>query len=619
MAKCNIVSSIVKNKWAGYCIVSIFYFSLPYNVFLPMKFSTQIRTLLSLLPLVAFSSNAMAQGGVFNNRGAVVHINTGAIVRVLGTVTNKSPNASMTNLGDFYIDNNFVNDSVAGGDGIYHVWGNWVNNRTFNAGSGEVRLEGANQLITGDSLTHFYDLTLLGSGIKTQTLNSKVSHRLNLNDRELATEQFDMEITTANTGAITRTTGFVSSLANGKLYRNANVNSVYLFPVGSSVGANRYRPVEITPTTTQAGKYGVRMVNNDATPDGFDRTLVDTIVCRVNDLFYHRINRPVGNVPVTITSYFDPVADQNWDLLAHWTVSPAQWNGMDVTTASIQGNLTGLSHANWNTFTDEPYIIANRRPNPPTITGPNQLCGGTTGNYTIDPADPNATYNWSAVGGNVISGTPTASVDVNFGNSGSGIVSASVTAANGCTSGISSYPVSLFLQPTAIFTTDTNNVFAYDAIAFTDASIDGATSWSWDFGDNVQTTEQNPFHMYDVPGQYTVCLMVTSNDGCMDTTCQTLEIVEGLIVPNVFTPNGDNINDYFHVKNSGMVEYNLQIFNRWGLLMFETTAPQLKWDGTTQSGEQVPAGVYYYVLKAKSATNTYEKTGNVTILYNSND
>jgi gliding motility-associated-like protein len=68
-----------------------------------------------------------------------------------------------------------------------------------------------------------------------------------------------------------------------------------------------------------------------------------------------------------------------------------------------------------------------------------------------------------------------------------------------------------------------------------------------------------------------------------------------------------------------MDEYTLQIFNRWGLLLFETTAPQVKWDGTTNSGEQVPAGVYYFVLKAKSATTNYEKNGTVTVLYNSDN
>ncbi len=586
-----------------------------------MKFSTQVRTLICLATGLTIGSSAFGQAGLFNNRGAEVYINTGAIVRVLGTVTNSKINADMTNMGDFYIDNNFVNDSVAGGDGVYHVWGNWINNRRFNAGTGEVSLEGADQLITGDSLTWFYDLTCLGSGVKTQTLNSKTSHRLNLNDRELATDQFDMTITTANTNAITRTSGFVSSLSNGKLYRNVNVNSAYLFPTGSSVGMTRYRPVEISPSTTEAGLYGVRLVNNDATPDGYDRSLLDTIVCRVNDKYYHRINRPTGTVPATVSVFYDATQDQEtWDILAHWTVSPNKWLGMDPTTASLQGGMNVLTHTNWNTFTEEPYILGLRRPDLPIIIGPNLLCGNSNGNsYSIDPAMPGATYNWSITGGSISSGTPTPNIQVGWGNSGSGVVGASVTAPNGCTSGIATYPVSLYTAPTAIFSSDTNNVFAFDLISFTDQSIDGATQWNWTFGDGVETTEQNPFHMYDVPGQYNVCLMVTSNDGCMDTTCSVIDILEGMVVPNVFTPNGDGINDVFHIKNSGMEEYNLQIFNRWGLLLFETSAPQLKWDGATNSGEMVPAGVYYFIVKAKSSTTSYEKNGTVTVLYNSNN
>lgn len=585
-----------------------------------MKFSTRFRTILFLLPGLAFSANVSAQSGLFNNRGAVVYINTGGLVRVLGTVTNKAPDAGMTNMGDFYIDNNFINDSIAGGDGVYHVWGNWVNNRQFNAGSGEVSLEGADQLITGDSLTEFHDLTLLGTGVKTQTLNSKVNHLLNLNDRELATDQFDMEILTANTGAITRTTGFVSSLGNGKLYRNTNVNSSYLFPVGSSLGSNRYRPVTIAPNTTEAGLYGVRLVNNDATPDGYDRALVDTIVCRINDLYYHRINRPVGTNPVTVTIFYDPVFDQNWDIIANWSVSPDMWKGLDPTLSANVGGLVGLSHDNWNTWTQEPYGIGYRRPNPPIITGPNLLCGNTSGNtYTVDPSDPNSTYNWTISGGAIESGPPAPSVQVGWANNGSGIISATVTAPNGCTSGMTSYPVQLYIAPIAAYVTDTNNVFAFDLISFTDSTLNNPVQWSWDFGDGIQTTEQNPFHMYDVPGQYNVCLTATTNEGCADTTCELITIIEGLIVPNVFTPDGDNINDVFHIKNSGMDEYSLQIFNRWGVLLFETSAPQVKWDGRTQSGEEAPSGVYYFVLRAKSTANNYEKNGTVTLLRSTNN
>lgn len=578
------------------------------------KTVTSLYTSALLLGLSAFGAHA--QSGLFNNRGAVVYINTGAVVRVLGTVTNQDPNANMTNMGDFYIDNNFVNDSVAQGDGVWHVWGDWVNNRRFNAGSSEVRLEGANQLITGDSLTQYHDLTLAGTGVKTQTLNSEVNHLLNLNDIELATDQFDMDVLTTNVNAITRTTGFVSSLGNGKLYRHTAINATYLFPTGSSVGFIRYRPAEITPTVAEAGRYGARLVNNDPNNDGYNRAQLDTIVCRLNPLFYHRINRTAGTSAVDLSLFYNPAeGDSAWEILSDWTVSPDLWKGMDVTTNFTQGQLVGLNHTNWNNFSQEPYEMGFRRPNPPVITGPDVICGNTSAiEYNANPTFP-GTYDWNVTGGALANGQGSPNVSVNWANGGSGTITSTVTASNGCKSGIGSYAVQLYLTPTAQFAPDTNDVFAYDLIHFVDSSFDGPVTWNWDFGDGIQTTETSPFHMYENPGTYTVCLTVASDKGCSDTICTTIEVKEGLIIPNVFTPDGDGINDVWHVKNSGMIEYNLTIFNRWGILLFETSSPQVKWDGYTNAGEKASSGVYYYVLKSKSGTQEYEKKGTVQVMY----
>ena len=74
---------------------------------------------------------------------------------------------------------------------------------------------------------------------------------------------------------------------------------------------------------------------------------------------------------------------------------------------------------------------------------------------------------------------------------------------------------------------------------------------------------------------------------CVDS-CNFYEI------PNVFTPNGDDINDYLVAKTSGLVELvDFQLFNRNGLLLFRTAEPKLNWDGTYK-GKIVSPGVYFY-------------------------
>ena len=70
------------------------------------------------------------------------------------------------------------------------------------------------------------------------------------------------------------------------------------------------------------------------------------------------------------------------------------------------------------------------------------------------------------------------------------------------------------------------------------------------------------------------------------------------ILPNAFTPNGDGANDLFYPReNLFVAEIDFKLFNRWGNLIFETTDPEINWDGTTASGNAVEAGTYYYTCR----------------------
>lgn len=69
-------------------------------------------------------------------------------------------------------------------------------------------------------------------------------------------------------------------------------------------------------------------------------------------------------------------------------------------------------------------------------------------------------------------------------------------------------------------------------------------------------------------------------------------------LPNVFTPNGDNTHDTFVPRNNRFIEsITLEVYNRWGQLVFETNDPQINWDGTNQSGKELADGVYYYTCQ----------------------
>jgi gliding motility-associated-like protein len=89
-------------------------------------------------------------------------------------------------------------------------------------------------------------------------------------------------------------------------------------------------------------------------------------------------------------------------------------------------------------------------------------------------------------------------------------------------------------------------------------------------------------------------------------------------VPNAFTPDGDNLDDYFFPRqwlSRGVVTFKMSIFNRWGQEIFSTTNINGRgWDGKFNGVDQ-PMGVFVYIIEAKFKDGTSEKKqGNVTLL-----
>ena len=128
-----------------------------------------------------------------------------------------------------------------------------------------------------------------------------------------------------------------------------------------------------------------------------------------------------------------------------------------------------------------------------------------------------------------------------------------------------------------------------------------ADKWNWDFGDGLFSSVQNPVHSYSIEGIYTVKLVTTNNGGCIDSIVKTVEVKPEFTfyVPNTFSPNGDHVNDVFSGKGIEITEYTMQIFDRWGELIYETAELEKGWDGTAKGGSEIsPEGVYVYKVKA---------------------
>jgi len=115
-------------------------------------------------------------------------------------------------------------------------------------------------------------------------------------------------------------------------------------------------------------------------------------------------------------------------------------------------------------------------------------------------------------------------------------------------------------------------------------------------------------------GTFTVKL-IASNNYCTDMDSVVVKVSESAVyAPNVFTPNGDGINDEFRVAYKSIVEFNCWVFNRWGQEVYHWTDPQKGWDGTVK-GKPASEGAYFYVIRAKGADGIeYKLKGDINLL-----
>jgi gliding motility-associated-like protein len=146
-----------------------------------------------------------------------------------------------------------------------------------------------------------------------------------------------------------------------------------------------------------------------------------------------------------------------------------------------------------------------------------------------------------------------------------------------------------------------------------------ARSFLWDFGDNKQDTLKHPSYVYLNAGRFLVNLLASDTNGCFDTA--SLEIVvneeEFLFVPNVFTPQGNGLNEVFEaVYTKSQFDFlELLVYSRWGELLHKTQMPGGVWWNGTYKDSPCPEGVYFYVLKAKSSTGKlYDLNGTITLI-----
>lgn len=177
-------------------------------------------------------------------------------------------------------------------------------------------------------------------------------------------------------------------------------------------------------------------------------------------------------------------------------------------------------------------------------------------------------------------------------------VTLQVQTVNGCQATTQGPPVIVDRAPEATFVSAPNPLTSANPTLYLSATDPNAVAHVWTLdGTPIGTGAQTQATLPNVLSQdLTVCLHVEDQHGCESDNCRTVHmIVPQISVPNAFTPDGDGVNDVFLpiLTDIDPSQYLLEIFDRWGQLVFSTEDPHKGWDGDGRT-----PGVYVWQLSA---------------------
>ena len=293
---------------------------------------------------------------------------------------------------------------------------------------------------------------------------------------------------------------------------------------------------------------------------------------------------------VTVTS------TPNTNVTYTWNIAPAtlSTDGSIVSFTSPNTYICTVTNTLSNCSTPVQVVVTTNTTVPTAVTTDTTIaCGASSIILDAVSSATNVSYNWTTSGAGIIS-TPTASsTSVNS----AGQYEVTVTDnTNGCstTSTVNVTSISV----TAAFTANPTSGTAPLLVNFTNQTPGVGNVYSWNFADDNNNTSSatNPSHTYNTTGNYIVTLVVTDASGlCSATATISIDVFENasIVVPNVFTPNGDGKNDIFKITTTGMKDLNCDIFNRWGTKVFTIIGVNGFWDGINSND-----GTYFFILTA---------------------
>ena len=250
------------------------------------------------------------------------------------------------------------------------------------------------------------------------------------------------------------------------------------------------------------------------------------------------------------------------------------------------------------TITEPAPIVANF--NPSVTFG----CSPLSVTFTNNSSGPYTNSLWNF--GNAVT-TTTQNGTTTFTQPGCYDISLIVSNSAGCADTMSTDSlVCVVSGPDASFSASTQGIDYYTGqLVLLNTSDGEVTDYLWTFGDgSPNSTLENPIHYYpdQLAASYEVTLTIVDTNGCVDTASYEFSLVEllNVYIPNSITINGDNINDVFLpiFSNVDIIKsYQMEIYNRWGQLVWETDVVSEGWNGRYKDNKDVQLGVYNWKIR----------------------
>ena len=365
-------------------------------------------------------------------------------------------------------------------------------------------------------------------------------------------------------------------------------------------------------------------------------------------------NGCAGSDAVSVINVRDLNAS-NLKVLGHTPICPGQASVLEAQTAGSTGSLTyvwshqlpatpGLhivrpekttvykltvSNSCGKTVTDSVNVTIS---DPPQVIisadslsacAPGEIQFNDISNTQVNAADPIVSWDWNFGTGQ--SGAEQSPI-AQFATAGLYTVNLTVITDRGCV-GTASTPVvvEIYPKPTSSFTLNNTTLqLPYDVLKCKNLST-GAVNYEWSFGNETTSTLKDPQVRLNTIGETLIQLIAISERGCRDTSDMVIKTSADLVFPNAFTPNPNFSsggqydvtslnNDVFFPYTSGVLEYDLQIFNRWGELIFESKDVHTGWDGYYR-GKLSQQGVYVWKAHVKLGDGrVFNQSGNLTLI-----